>query len=176
MCFGTRRQTFQCARNMQFNPRTRQCDHADIVNCVEPQPESRECPRNTERLSFAPSLKKCDGYFICGRGDQGFYTECSDGLIFDIETNRCVTKGRCLLDHKPTCTQGHGITFVAHPYHCQHYYTCERNTPSIRSCAPGLMFDIVALRCNTPEHATCAIPPEETNAGVPVWPAEGDDA
>lgn len=170
VCFGRTRQTFRCAKHMQFNPRTRQCDHEDIVNCVDPQPESRECPRN-DRLSFLPSLKQCDGYFVCSRGDS-FYTQCHDSLIFDIETNRCVTKGRCLLDHKPSCRQQHGITFEAHPYHCQHYYLCEQNKPSLRACAPGLMFDIVSSRCNTPEHATCALPPEELNAGRPVWPTE----
>lgn len=168
VCFGTKRVERECVDGFFFNPRIGQCDRPENVDCTPDTSHipSIECPRNN-RIEFFPSLHSCSGYFICAAGSPSFHN-CTKGLLFDIETNRCAPKGRCLLDYKPECPE-EPVSFIPHIYDCRHYFLCMDNYPIIRSCVPGLLFDIASRQCNVDALATCAAPPRDPQA---VWPAK----
>lgn len=165
MCFGKERVERECSTGFFFNPRIGQCDRPENVDCTPDTSHlpSIECPKNNQ-VEFLPSLHACKSYFVCAAGRPSLHN-CTRGLIFDIETNRCTTKGRCLLDYQPECTKN--AAFLPHIYDCRHYYFCINNQPVLRACAPGLLFDIASLQCNLDPLATCAAPPRPSQ---PIWP------
>lgn len=172
VCFGRSRETFKCAPGFQFNPRIRQCDHEDNVNCIENNGgEQRLCP-NTRRTTFLPSLNTCEGYLICANGGPSSFHTCAEGLQFDFQTGRCSQNAHCIHEYKPECPDDGQISFIAHIYDCRHYFICEKGEPRLDGCAPGLHFDIVARQCNKPDRATCAqAPPAGSGNSRPIWPS-----
>lgn len=165
VCFGKERVERECSSGFFFNPRIGQCDRPENVDCTPDTSHlpSIECPKNNQ-VEFLPSLHACKSYFVCAAGRPSLHN-CTRGLIFDIETNRCTTKGRCLLDYQPECTKN--AEFLPHIYDCRHYYFCINDQPVLRACAPGLLFDIASLQCNLDPLATCAAPPRPSQ---PIWP------
>lgn len=165
VCFGTVRVEKECATGFFYNPKTGQCDRPENVDCTPDTSHlpTIECP-HSKNIEFLPSLHSCSSYFICAAGRPSLH-DCTDGLIFDIESGRCTTKGRCLLDYKPVCPEN--APFQPHIYDCRHFFFCHGETPLLRSCAPGLMFDIASRQCNIEAYATCAVPPRKNK---PVFP------
>lgn len=166
VCFGTNRVERECANGFYFNPAIRQCDRRENVQCVERNSNipTVQCP-NSNHVTFLPSTQSCEGHFICAAGTPT-YDVCPDGLIFDININRCAQTGRCLLDYTPVCP-GTNVKFLPHPYDCRYFFFCNTGEPQLKGCAPGLLFDIVSEQCNIDTHATCATPPRDD---IEIWP------
>jgi len=158
-CFGTNGVERECPNGFHFNASTNQCDRRENVECTERNIDVPRvsCP-NSPGVEQIPSLTSCAEYFICANGSPSSHS-CSDGFIFDIDTNNCAPTGRCLLDYAPLC--GFDISFEPHPYHCQHYFFCTNGRPILRSCAPGLLFDTAIGQCNIDTVATCARRPND---------------
>lgn len=78
----------QCSGDLLFNPKTRQCDFPENVECKEiPPPSHLECP--PRGLHFIPIAGTCTEFAICFDGERVGESSCADGLIFDINTSNC---------------------------------------------------------------------------------------
>lgn len=175
VCYGTSRVERDCADGFYFDSEVEECRQSEHVRCEyssdgdddqdHPNYPNIEC-RDNDQEEFVPSLDSCEEYFVCLNGTS-IPKNCSDGLIFNIDSQRCSLVGHCLHDYEPTC-EASG-SFLPHLYECRHFFYCDPDSvqPLLQACKLGHLFDSSQLRCVPEGEATCSEAPVES---LEKWP------
>lgn len=89
--------------------------------------------------SFVRDLSSCKQYYQCEDGEPNPGT-CDDGYVFYAETEKCVDESHAS-EACFRCNAKKQYELVSVPGACQQYIQCMHDTPSLRICPNGLVFD-----------------------------------
>lgn len=95
----------------------------------------------------------CASYFVCMNG-QAFESECTDGFMFNAESQTCDYPSEVNCDVCPS-KAGVAVYNTVYPGLCGKYILCFGTTPVVRECAEGLQFDPISERCNEAKIVDC---------------------
>lgn len=122
---------------------------------------------------FIDNPFSCASFFQCHNG-RAWAGVCPNGTWFNYQAQVCdapwnvrcdaevseTIELECVTEDEPkytiSCRTGELHT-VQHPYDCGQFYLCVSGLPILRSCAPGLEFNVLESQCMAPEDANCVI-------------------
>lgn len=174
-----------CAPGLHFDIVRGQCNTAETANCNP----CRDNPAG--QLSFTRDPFHCGRFSMC-LGPAHSENTCADGLYFNTETNTCGLAenidcpasgggdGEITTTTQPpgggnpvdpgtdgTCDLDLNFEMIASKSSCDRYTICTCGRPNVRTCPPGLIYDVTTQSCNTREQGRClfeSIPPCPDNA------------
>lgn len=135
------------------------------------------CPHTicegVENGRFIDNPLNCAAFFQCRNG-RAYSGECLNGTWFNYEDQKCdvpwnircdaeaseIIELECVEDEEPHYTincRSNNLEAISHPFDCNMFYLCVNGLPMLRSCAPGLHFNIDTNQCMKPEEANCRL-------------------
>lgn len=166
-----------CAPGLHFDIVRGQCNTQELANC-------NPCRGNSDnQLTFTRDSFNCARFSMC-IGRVLSENTCAAGLYFDTVLNTCAlsenvdcpnSEGTTTTTTRPpgeedpvdpgddgACDKDTNFEIIASPASCDRYTICTCGYPNIRTCPPGLIFDVTSQSCNTREQGRClfdSIPP-----------------
>lgn len=158
----------RCPEGFYFNENSQLCDHpwnVICLLCVREETETETEPdTNNVVTEFFPIENECRMYTLCVDG-VGFLRECSPGLMFDREAQRCDLEAnvQCVESLCPNSVNPAVASMVPDPTDCSQYYICFNRVPNgPHACNTGLLFDPITRRCDLEENVECEVCTEIT--------------
>lgn len=169
MCFGGLALERSCAPDLHWSAKGEYCTTKAQAEC---DIENSLCPEvdDPNNIIFIPSQADCERYYLCHNGEKK-PLQCAPDFHFNPNGNFCDFPENANCEVEPTpepetepgeieidCPDT-GVFWVPHPKSCNYYFMCWDGQSVLRNCAPGLYFDSLNNRCDSPANALCTIIP-----------------
>ncbi|XP_052873517.1 peritrophin-44-like [Anopheles cruzii] len=148
-CFRGESIPGECPEGYVFSEAEQLCDFPWNVMCLI-------CPENGDVPTLEPIDGQCSFYTLCLDGI-GFRRECAEGYLFDAVQGACFTaeEAQCDIGVCPSNLNPNVPVNLPNPIDCSQYFICLGGVAEPRQCAPTLLFDPIAQRCDVAENVEC---------------------
>lgn len=125
---------------------------SQFFTCVNGRAQPGTCP---DGFFFHPSLQKCEVHWqVPCNPTEEIELECVDDGDGGNGDNGDNGNGN---EDPPLVCNTNDVQLLQHPTNCSKYVLCFHGVAHVKSCAPGLEWDVTQERCNTPEVAQCVL-------------------